>query len=79
MSSIRFLECVEVCWLIQMLDVPTQNEALLDLLLTKQKNLLCNTSVSNSLCCSNHNNAEFKMLPKALKVGNETKGLDFKD
>ena len=52
MSSIKFLECIEDCFLIQMLDVPTRNEALLDLLLTS---LLCNISVSDSLGYSDHN------------------------
>ncbi|KAK4832290.1 hypothetical protein QYF61_021689 [Mycteria americana] len=46
MSSIKFLECVEDFLLIQMLNVPTRNEALLDLLLTNQENLLYNISVS---------------------------------
>ncbi|PKU43586.1 rna-directed dna polymerase from mobile element jockey- hypothetical protein [Limosa lapponica baueri] len=34
MSSIKFPECIEDCFLIQMSDMPTRNEALLDLLLT---------------------------------------------
>jgi len=62
MSSIKFLECVEDCFLIQMLDVQTRNEALLDLLLTNQENLLSNTSVSNSLGCSYHNVLELGIL-----------------
>lgn len=45
MSSTKFLECVQDCFLVQMLDVPARNEALLDLQLTNQENLLSNTSV----------------------------------
>ena len=32
--SIRFLECIEDCFLLQMLDMPTRNSALIVLLLT---------------------------------------------
>ncbi|GAB0209268.1 mitochondrial enolase superfamily member 1 [Grus japonensis] len=78
MSSIKFLECIEDCFLIQMLDVPTRNEALLDLLLTNQENLLCNISVSDSLGCSDHNIVEFGILLSTLKVSTKTKVLDFR-
>lgn len=37
LSAIKFLEHVEDSYLTQMLDVPTRNEALRDLLLTDQK------------------------------------------
>ncbi|GAB0209293.1 mitochondrial enolase superfamily member 1 [Grus japonensis] len=80
MSSIKFLECIEDCFLIQMLDVPTRNEALLDLLLTNQENLLCNISVSDSLGCSDHNIVEFGILLSTLKhcwgpgLGNKNPG-----
>ncbi|GAB0176922.1 mitochondrial enolase superfamily member 1 [Grus japonensis] len=69
MSSIKFLECVEDCFLIQMLDVPTRNEALLDLLLKNEENLLCNISVSDSLGCSDLNIMEFGILLSMLKKG----------
>ena len=77
-SSIKFLECVEDCFLIQMLDVPTRNEALLDLLLTNQENLLCNISISDSLGCSDHNIVEFGILLSTLKASTKTKVLDFR-
>lgn len=41
MSPIKFLECVKDCFFIQKLDVPTRNEALLNLQPTNQGNLLC--------------------------------------
>ncbi|GAB0181361.1 mitochondrial enolase superfamily member 1 [Grus japonensis] len=78
MSSIKFLECVEDCFIIQMLDVPTRNEALLDLLLTNQENLLCNISVSDNLGCGDHDIVEFGMLLSTLTVSTKTKALDFR-
>ena len=76
MSSIKFLECVEDCCLIQMLDVPTRSEALLDLLLTNQENLLCTISVSASPGCSDHSIVEFGNLLSTLQVRTKTKDLD---
>jgi len=67
-KSIRFLECVEHCFLIQMLDLPTRKEALLDLLLTNQQNLLCNISISGTLGFSDHNIVEFGILLNILKL-----------
>ncbi|KAM6103455.1 uncharacterized protein LJ206_014212 [Theristicus caerulescens] len=67
-SSMKFLECVEDCFFIEMLDVPSRNEALLDLLLTNQENLLCNISVSDSVDCSDDNIVEFGILLSTLKA-----------
>lgn len=68
MSFIKLLKCVEHYFLIQVLDVPTRNEALLDLLVANQENLLFNPSVSDSFDCSDHNIAEFGILLSTLKV-----------
>ena len=78
MSSIKFRECVEDCFLTQMLDVPTRNEALLDLLLTNQENLLCTILVSDSPGCSDHSIVEFGIRLSMLKVSTKTKVLDFR-
>ena len=78
MSSTKFLECVEGCFLIQIIDVPTRKEALLDLLFTNQENLLCNILVSDNLGCSNYNIVEFGILLRVLKVSSKTKVLDFR-
>jgi len=78
MSSIKFLYCAKDCFPIQMLDVPTRNEALLHLLLTNQENLLCNNSVSDSLGCGDDNTMEFGILLITLKVSIKTKVLDFR-
>jgi len=61
-----------------MLYVPTRNEALLDLLLTNQENLLCIISFSDSLGCSDHNIVEYGILLSILKVSTKTKVLDFR-
>jgi len=78
MSSIRFLGCVKDCFLVQMLDVPSRNEALLDLLLTNQENLICNILISDSLGCSDHNIVEVGILLNTLKINTETKISDFR-
>ena len=77
MSSIKFLVCVEDCFLIQMLGVPTRNKPLLDLLLTNQENLLCSISVSDNLGCSDCNMMESGILLSTLKLSTKTKVLDF--
>ncbi|PKU49415.1 rna-directed dna polymerase from mobile element jockey-like [Limosa lapponica baueri] len=78
MLSIKFLECIEDCFLTQTLDVPTRKEALLDMLLTDQENLLCNVLASDSLGCSNHYVVECEMLLSMMKVSTKTKALDFR-
>lgn len=76
-SSIKFLECIEDCFLTQMLDVPTRNEALLELLVTNQEKLLCDVSVNDSLGCSDHNILEFGIVLSILKARTKEKVLDF--
>lgn len=39
---------------------------------------LCNISLSDSLCCSDHNIVEFGIFLSMLKVSSKTKGLDFR-
>ena len=77
-SSIRFLECTEDCFLLQILDMPTRNNALLDLLLANQEDLLDNITTNGSLGYSNHNIVEFKILTSTLKTSSRTKTLDFR-
>ncbi|KAK4807115.1 hypothetical protein QYF61_018456 [Mycteria americana] len=77
-SSIRFLECIEDCFLLQMLDMLTRNSALLDLLLPNQEDLLDNTTTNGSLGYSNHNIVEFKILLSTLKTSSRTKTMDFR-
>ncbi|KAK4806872.1 hypothetical protein QYF61_012593 [Mycteria americana] len=71
-SSIRFLEYIEDCFLLQVLDMPTRNGTLLDLLLTNREDLLDNITTNGSLGCRDHNIVEFKILLHMLKT------LDFR-
>lgn len=48
MSFIKFSAYAEDCFLIKLFSVPARSEVLLDLLLTKEKNLLCNILVSDN-------------------------------
>lgn len=50
-----------------------RNEALMDLLLTNQENLLYNISVSERLGCADHNIADFRIQLSMLKVNTKTK------
>jgi len=52
----------------QILDVPTRNEALLDLLLANQESVLCNISLRDSLGCADYSIVEFGILLGTLKV-----------
>lgn len=66
--SIRFLECIEDCFLLQMLDMLTRNSTLLYLLLTNHKDLLDNITISGSLGYSDHNIVKFKVWLSILKT-----------
>lgn len=72
MTSIKFMQCVENCCLVQILDVPMRKEALLDLLLINQESLLCNISVTDSLDCSDHNIVESGTLLSMWRVSTKT-------
>lgn len=78
MLSIKLLEYIEDCLLIQALDVPPSKEALLDLVLTHQGNVLCSISVSDSLGCRDDSIVEFGILLSPLRVSMKTKVLHFR-
>lgn len=60
----------EGLFLTQTLDVPTRNEALPDLLLTSQENLLCNTLASDNPDYSDHKTVEFgiRLVSTKMKI-----------
>lgn len=60
-----------------MLDVPSRNEALLEMLVTNQEKLLCNISVNDSLGCSDHNIVVLGILLSILKASAKKQDLDF--
>lgn len=55
MKSSNFLEWVEVCFLLQMLEVSKKNEAQLDCCSQTKKTSHAVVFVSHSLSCSDHN------------------------
>lgn len=77
-SSTKFLECIERCFLIHVLDVPMRNESPLDFLLTNQENLLCTMSIHDGLGCSDHYAVEFGIPLSTLKVRTKTRIIDFR-
>ena len=76
--SIRFLECIEDSFLLQLLDVLTRNNALLDLLPINQDDLLDMKPTNDNPGYSDHNTVGFKILLRTLKTSNRTKKLDFR-
>lgn len=66
----------EDCFLLQVLDMPTRNSALLDLLLTNRKDILDNVTTNDSLSYSDRI-VEFKILLSTLKTSNRINALDF--
>lgn len=75
---IRFLECIEECILLQMLDMLARNSALLDLPLTNCENLCDNKTTNGSFGYSDHSIVEFKILLSTLKTSSRTKTQDFR-
>lgn len=66
--SIKFLQCVEDHLLLQMLDVMTGSNTLLDLHLTNRRELLHSTTTNVIVGYIRHNIREFKILLSTLKV-----------
>jgi len=60
--SRRFLECIEDNFLGQIIDSPTQGDAILDLMVTNASELISDTKIGGSLCCSDHTLVEFTVL-----------------
>lgn len=74
--SSHLLMCVvEDCFFIQILHVPTRKEALMDLLLTNQENLLWDIPVTDNHCHSGNSIVDSGTLLSMWKVGTKTKIL----
>lgn len=76
--SIRFLECIAHCLLLQMMDMLIRSSTLLDLLLANGEGLLYNVTTNDSLGYSDHNVVEFKILLSSLKTSSRTKTPNFR-
>ena len=61
-QSRRFLEFVEDKFLVQVIDGPTQGEALLDLVLTNEEERIREVNIGGSLGCSDQALVEFVIL-----------------
>jgi len=61
-QSRKLLECIEDNFLSQVIDSPTRGNAILDLLVTKLKELICDVKLRGSLGCSDHALVEFAVL-----------------
>jgi len=64
-QSRRFLESVEDNFLVQVMDGPTQREALLDLVLTHAEESIRKVKIGGSMGCSDHALMDFVILKNA--------------
>lgn len=66
-QSPRFLECVNDNFLIQVIEEPTRDGAMLDLLLTHGEQLMGNVVLQGSFGCCDHEMVEFEFLRTVSK------------
>ncbi|GAB0175850.1 hypothetical protein GRJ2_000050200 [Grus japonensis] len=78
-QPMRFLECIDDNFLLQVIEEPTRRGAILDLVLTNQEGLVGNVKLKGSLGCSDHEMVEFKILRAARRAHSKLTALDFKD
>ena len=77
-QSRRFLESVEDNILVQVVDGPTQGEALLDLVLTNAEESIREVKIGGSLGCSDHALVEFVILKNVGLAKSRTRTLCFR-
>ncbi|PKU41684.1 rna-directed dna polymerase from mobile element hypothetical protein [Limosa lapponica baueri] len=77
-QSQRFLECVEDNFLTQLVNEPTRESALLDLLLVNREGLVGNVEVGGCLGQSDNEIIEFSILAEARQGARRTATLDFR-
>ena len=75
--SRRLLECTDDNFLVQVLDRPTRDEALLDLLLTNAEEIIKGVKVGGSLGCSDHARVEFVISRDVGLAKNAIRTLNF--
>ena len=66
-QSRRFLDCVEVNFLLQVIEEPTRRGAVLGLVLTNREGLVGNVTLQGSLGCSDHEVVEFEIIRTVRK------------
>jgi len=77
-QSRRFLECIEDNFLSQIIDTPTQGDAILDLMLTNASELIGDVKTGGSLGCSDHSLVELTVLRDMGKVRSIVRTLNFR-
>ena len=77
-QSRRFLKSVEDNFLVQVVDGPTQGEALLDLVLTNVEESIREVKIGGSLGCSDHALVKFVILKNARLAKSRARTLCFR-
>lgn len=77
-GSRRFLECVDENFLIQMIKEPTRKDALLDLILTNEAELVVDVKVGGRLGCTDHETMQFRIQSGGSGVKSRTATLNFR-
>ncbi|PKU48939.1 glycerol kinase [Limosa lapponica baueri] len=77
-QSRRFLQYIDVNFLTQVVEEPTRKGVLLDLVLTNKEGLVEDIKVGGSLCCSDHEKTEFRIVGSRHKTTSRIETLDFR-
>ncbi|PKU48494.1 rna-directed dna polymerase from mobile element jockey-like [Limosa lapponica baueri] len=77
-KSKKFLECIDDNFLLQMVEEPMRNGAMLDLVLTNREGLVGNVKLKCSFGCRDHEMVEFKILRAARRVRSKLTTLNFR-
>ena len=77
-QSRRFLQSIEDNFLTQVVEEPTRQDVLLDLILTNKEGLVEDVRVGGSLGCSDHEMVEFRLLRGRSRATSRITTLDFR-
>ncbi|KAK4806761.1 hypothetical protein QYF61_005557 [Mycteria americana] len=77
-QSRRLLECTEDNFLTQVIDTPTQGDAILDLMVTNASELISDVKIGGSLGCSDHAFVEFTVLRDMGQARSIVRTLNFR-
>ncbi|PKU41567.1 hypothetical protein llap_8142 [Limosa lapponica baueri] len=77
-QSRRFLQCIDENFLTWVVEEPTRREELLELVLANEEGLVEDINVGGSLCCSDHEKTEFRIVGSMCKTTNRAETMDFR-
>jgi len=77
-QSMRFLDCVDDNFLLQVIEDCLRRGAMLDLVLTNKEGLVGNVKLKGSLGSNHHKMVEFDMVRAARRVHSKLTTLDFR-